>query len=101
MSENVNEVVTENDISTKEFLTKVEEAARNGAMQGSKGGRRGISLFEMLKTLILIAVLAAVGIMVFKFQGFTGNLKGIIARDAPVENHDLTLESSQIQDLQI
>ena len=96
MSDNVNEVVTENDISTKEFLAKVEEAARNGAMQGSKGGRRGISLFEMLKTLILIAVLAAVGIMVFKFQGFTGNLKGLIARDAPVENHDLTLENNGI-----
>lgn len=96
MSDNVNEVVTGNDISTKEFLAKVEEAARNGAMQGSKGGRRGISLFELLKTLILIAVLAAVGFMVFKFQGFTGNLKGLIARDAPVENHDLTLENNGI-----
>ena len=96
MSDNVNEVVTENDISTKEFLAKVEEAARNGAMQGSKGGRGRISLFEMLKTLILIAVLAAVGFMVFKFQGFTGNLKGLIARDALVENHDLTLENKGI-----
>lgn len=36
MSDNVNEVVTDHDISTKDFLEKVEEAARNGAMQGSK-----------------------------------------------------------------
>ena len=94
MSENGNEVVTEKDISTKEFLAKVEEAARNGAMQGSKGGRGGISLFELLKTLMLIAVLVAVGFMVFKFQGVAGGLKGIVARDTPVEDHDLTLENN-------
>ena len=46
MSDNVNEVVTDHDISTKDFLKKVEEAARNGAMLGSKRGRRGINLFE-------------------------------------------------------
>ena len=40
VSDNANEVISEKDITTKEFLAKVEEAARNGAMQGSKGGRR-------------------------------------------------------------
>ena len=94
MSDHANEVVTEKEISTKEFLAKVEEAARNGAMQGSKGGRRGISLFELLKTLILIAVLATVGFMVFRFQGVTGSLKGLVARNTPVEDHDLTLENN-------
>lgn len=94
MSDHANEVVTEKDICTKAFLAKVEEAARNGAMQGSKGGRGGISLFELLKTLILIAVLATVGFMVFKFQGVTGSLKGLVARNTPVEDHDLTLENN-------
>ena len=94
MSDNANEVISEKYITTKEFLAKVEEAARNGAMQGSKGGRRGISLFELLKILILVAVLAAVGFMVFRFQSFAGNLKGLVARDVPVEDHDLTLENN-------
>ena len=49
MSDNDKVTVPKSDISTKEFLTKVEEAARNGAIKGSKG-RRGIRLFELLKT---------------------------------------------------
>ena len=43
-----------NDINTAQFLEKVEEAAREGARQGSKesrGGRGGIGIFELVKTL--------------------------------------------------
>ena len=32
-------------------------------MQGSKGGRRGISIFELLKTAILLALVAMVVMM--------------------------------------
>ena len=42
MNENTNEKLTEANISTNEFLAKVEEAAREGAKQGSKGAGRGI-----------------------------------------------------------
>ena len=42
MNENTNERLTESNISTQEFLAKVEEAAREGAKQGSKGARGGI-----------------------------------------------------------
>ena len=44
MSDHANEVVTEKDICTKEFLAKVEEAARNGAMPGAKA-EEGASVF--------------------------------------------------------
>lgn len=44
--------------------------------------------------MILIAVLASVAFMVFKFQGVTGSLKGLVARNTPVEDHDLTLENN-------
>ena len=96
MNENTNEKLTDVNISTKEFLAKVEEAAREGAKQGSKGARGGISPFELLKTLILIALIAGVGWMVFRFRNFTGDLKDIVSREVPVEERDLTLENHGI-----
>lgn len=92
MIENTNEKLTDTNIRTEEFLAKVEEAAREGAKQGSKGAR-GRSPFEMLKTIILIALIVGVGWMVYRFQSFTGDLKDIVSRDAPVEERDLTLEN--------
>ena len=79
MNENTNEKLSEANISTNEFLAKVEEAAREGARQGSKGSGRGISPFEFLKTFILIALIAGVGFMVYRFNNFTGNLKDIVS----------------------
>ena len=96
MNENTNERLADANISTKEFLEKVEEAAREGAKQGSKGARGGISPFELLKTLILIALIAGVGWMVFRFRNFTGDLKDIVSREVPVEERDLTLENHGI-----
>ena len=77
MSDNDKVTVPKSDISTKEFLTKVEEAARNGAIKGSKG-RRGIRLFELLKTLIFLAMFVAIGLMFIKFQN---GVLGYIAAD--------------------
>ena len=96
MNENTNEKLTEANISTNEFLAKVEEAAREGAKQGSKGAGRGIGPFELLKTFILIALIAGVGWMVFRFKNFTGDLKDIVSREVPVEERDLTLENHGI-----
>ena len=92
MIENTNEKLTDTNIRTEEFLAKVQEAAREGAKQGSKGAR-GRSPFEMLKTIILIALIIGVGWMVYRLQSFTGDLKDIVSRDAPVEDRDLTLEN--------
>ena len=92
MNENTNEKLTDANIRSEEFLAKVEEAAREGAKQGSKGAR-GRSPFEMLKTIILIALIIGVGWMVYRLQSFTGDLKDIVSRDAPVEDRDLTLEN--------
>ena len=61
MNENTNERLTESNISTQEFLAKVEEAAREGAKQGSKGARCGIRPLETVKTIILIAMIVGIG----------------------------------------
>jgi hypothetical protein len=95
MSDNDKVTVPKSDISTKEFLTKVEEAARNGAIKGSKG-RRGIRLFELLKTLIFLAMFVAIGLMFIKFQNLSGSVRGIIDRDIPIEGRDLTLENNGV-----
>ena len=93
MKENTNEKLTDTKISTEEFLAKVEEAAKEGAKQGSKGARGGSGLFEKLKTIILIALIIGVGWMIYRFQSFTGDLKDFVSRDVPVEDRDLTLEN--------
>ena len=93
MNENTNERLTESNISTQEFLAKVEEAAREGAKQGSKGARGGIRPLETVKTIILIAMIVGIGWMVYRFNNFTGSLKDIVSRDIPVEERDLTLNN--------
>lgn len=96
MNENSNERLTESNINTQEFLAKVEEAAREGAKQGSKGARGGIRPLETIKTIILIAMIVGIGWMVYRFNSFTGNLKDIVSRDIPVEERDLTLNNQGI-----
>lgn len=96
MDNNTNETLTESNISTREFLEKVEEAAREGAKKGSKGARGGMSPLELLKTLILIALIIGVGWTAYRFNNFTGNLKDIVSREVPVEERDLTLENHGI-----
>ena len=96
MNNNKNETQKESDISTKEILEKVEEAAREGAKKGSKGARGGMSPLELLKTLILIALIIGVGWTAYRFNSFTGKLKDIVSRDVPVEERDLTLENHGI-----
>lgn len=96
MNENTNERLTESNISTQEFLAKVEEAAREGAKQGSKGARGGIRPLETVKTIILIAMIVGIGWMVYRFNNFTGSLKDIVSRDIPVEERNLTLNNHGI-----
>ena len=96
MNDNTNESLRESNISTNEFLAKVQDAAREGAKQGSKGAKGGIRPFELLKTLLLIAVIVGIGWIVYRFQNFTGDIKDLVSRDAPVEDRDLTLENHGI-----
>ena len=56
MSTDTDKTITDNAVISEEILGKKENAAREGARQGSKesrGGRGGIGLFETIKTLIL------------------------------------------------
>ena len=55
-----------------------------------------MSPLELLKTLILIALIIGVGWTAYRFNNFTGNLKDIVSRDVPVEERDLTLENHGI-----
>lgn len=96
MADNKNETPSHSNISDEEFLAKVEEAARQGAKQGSKGRGGGISFFELIKTLMLIALIAGVGFMAYRFKNFTGSLGELVQRDVPVEERDLTLENNGI-----
>ena len=55
-----------------------------------------MSPLELLKTLILIALIIGVGWTAYRFNSFTGKLKDIVSRDVPVEERDLTLENHGI-----
>ena len=58
MSTDTDKTITDNAVISEEILGKIENAAREGARQGSKesrGGRGEIGLFETIKTLILTA----------------------------------------------
>lgn len=99
MSTDTDKTITDNAVISEEILGKIENAAREGARQGSKesrGGRGGIGLFETIKTLILLILIAVVVFMAYRFNNFTGNLKELVERDVPVEERDLTLENHGI-----
>ena len=75
MSNDTNQTVTGNDIISKEVLAQIEDAAREGARQGSKesrGGRGGFSIFELLKTLILLLTAAEQRDLVLENHGILG-----------------------------
>lgn len=99
MSNDTNQTVTGNDIISKEVLAQIEDAAREGARQGSKesrGGRGGFSIFELLKTLILLLIIAGIGFTAYRFQTLKGDLKQFVTRDAAAEQRDLVLENHGI-----
>ena len=53
MSTDTDKTITDNAVISEEILGKIENAAREGARQGSKeskGGRGGIGLFEIFKS---------------------------------------------------
>lgn len=92
MSDNMNK----DEISTKEFLAKVEEAARSGAMKGSRGLGGHFSLYELIRTAILLVVIAAFAAAYLKMNNFVGKLGSLFSLEASVEGHDLTIENHGI-----
>lgn len=72
----------------EEFLKKVEKAAGKGA---KKAGLTN-NLISLIPTLILLGFLAF--IIVPKINGIGGLFSNVFSTDAPVENHDLTLENN-------
>ncbi|MBR2811968.1 MAG: DUF4230 domain-containing protein [Solobacterium sp.] len=94
MDENEKETVTENEFNTKEFLEKVEDAARKGALKGS---RKRFSFFGILKAVLAIAIIMVFGSTILSIRdataNLTKNLRDFIDRDAPLADHDLTLEN--------
>ncbi len=74
----------------EEFLKKVEKAAGRGA---GKAGLKN-SLLGMLPTLLLVALLAY--LIIPKVNALHDGLSNLFTVDAPVEDHDLTLENHGI-----
>ena len=87
MDEN-NEVKEEKkEFNEEEFLKKVEKAASKGA--GKAGIKNG--LLSTLPTIALVALLAF--LIVPKINSLSDGLHHLFQVDAPVEDHDLTLEN--------
>lgn len=74
----------------EEFLKKVEKAAGKGA--GKAGLRNGF--LSMLPTLLLVALLAY--LVIPKVNALHDGLSGLFTVDAPVEDHDMTLDNHGI-----
>ena len=74
----------------EEFLKKVEKAASKGA---GKAGLKN-SFLSMLPTLLLVALLAY--LIIPKVNAMHDGLSNLFTVDAPVEDHDLTLENQGI-----
>lgn len=79
-----------NIFDEEEFLKKVEKAASKGA---GKGGLKN-SLLSTLPTLILVALLAF--LVIPKVNSLHDGLSNLFTVDAPVEDHDMTLENHGI-----
>ncbi len=75
------------DFNEEEFLKKVEKAAGKGV---SKAGIKN-GLLSTLPTILLIAILAI--LIVPKINSLNDGLKHMFKVDAPVEDHDMTLEN--------
>ncbi len=73
-----------------DLVQRIENAAREGAREGAKHGkRRGISL----GTILLLIILAGALFLGYQAYNMKNSLAGLIEREAPVEDHDLTLEN--------
>ncbi len=79
-----------NIFDEEESLKKVEKAASKGA---GKGGLKN-SLLSTLPTLILVALLAF--LVIPKVNSLHDGLSNLFTVDAPVEDHDMTLENHGI-----
>ncbi|MBR3264644.1 MAG: DUF4230 domain-containing protein, partial [Erysipelotrichaceae bacterium] len=75
------------DFNEEEFLKKVEKAAGKGI---SKAGIKN-GLLSTLPTILLIAILAI--LIVPKINSLNNGLQHMFKVDAPVEDHDMTLEN--------
>lgn len=78
------------DFNEEEFLKKVEKAASKGA---TKANFKNI-IINNLPTLLIIALLAL--LIVPKIYNLNNTFKSIFSTDAPIEDHDLTLENNSI-----
>lgn len=82
----------------KELIERVENAAREGAKEGAvrhRGGGKGVlsQLLVNILTPVIIVMLALLAIQIFNPLGRLG---GLIERDAPIEERDLTIDNNGI-----
>ena len=85
------------DFNENEFLEKVKQAAEEGAKQGTKGSF-GSDLVKvlLLKVMLPVLIIIAVMMLILPRMSLEDKIKGLIEVEAPVENHDMTLENTGI-----
>ncbi len=84
------EEVKKDKFNEEEFLKKVEKAASKGA---GKAGFRN-NFLSMLPTFLLVALLAY--LIIPKVNALHDGLSNLFVVDAPVEDHDMTIENHGI-----
>ena len=91
MENNKQELVTENKgINEEELLKKVEQAVRRGSTKGKVWGL----LLQVLPVLIVLGLLAYY--VIPKIDAMHAAFDSVFTVDAPVDNHDMTIENSGI-----
>lgn len=85
------------EFNENEFLEKVKQAAEDGAKQGTKGSF-GSDLVKvlLLKVMLPVLIIIAVMMLILPRMSLEDKIKGLIEVEAPVENHDMTLENTGI-----
>lgn len=98
-SQTENALINEMDkeFNENEFLEKVKQAAEDGAKQGTKGSF-GSDLVKvlLLKVMLPVLIIIAVMMLILPRMSLEDKIKGLIEVEAPVENHDMTLENTGI-----
>lgn len=98
-SQKENALINEMDkeFNENEFLEKVKQAAEDGAKQGTKGSF-GSDLVKvlLLKVMLPVLIIIAVMMLILPRMSLEDKIKGLIEVEAPVENHDMTLENTGI-----
>ena len=82
---------TERDKNDSELLERIEAAARRGA---EKGAKKNISLWSIIRGLLLLVILAGVGYAAYQVKQVQTGVGQLFEIESAAEEHDLVLEDN-------